>query len=130
MEVHQGFGPLGPGLLPRHLTLESCHFGRQRVVLLGGGPPLLLGESFQFPFAPLRPPGLYIREIQPLAPKQGPDFPRLLAGVCFPQNLQLVLGRKPPPRRLRHDLGLPGHLSRNGHSIRCTHPQLLSRPLL
>ena len=106
LELHQGFGPLRPRFVSGHFPFERRHLRRQRVLRLRGRSPLLGRQAPEFAHLPLRPPGLQVREVQPLPAEQGPELPGLGTGLRFPQDLELVLGREPPPGGLRHDLDL------------------------
>ena len=48
-------------------------------------------------------PEVQVGGVQSLPSQQSADLSRLRAGVCFPQDLEFVLDRKPSPRRPRHD---------------------------
>ncbi len=54
----------------------------------------------------LHPPGTQVRSVQSFAPEQLAQLAGLGAGIGLPEDLQFVLGRKPPTHRSFRHLGV------------------------
>src|SRR5437867_13331085 len=91
-----------PGVLPLQILYPRIQGLRLRTPL----PRLQLSLRRLLALAA---PEDQVGRIEALAPQQGPDFTRPLAGIGFPHDPQLVLRRESPPLRPRYHLGI-GHI--------------------
>src|SRR6266478_10238432 len=112
LNLHQRLGPLGALLPPPDLALLLSNrlvprIGRRRL-----RTPRLWREPCELAPIPRRAPGRQVRGVQPLAPQQRAEFPRLRAAVRLPHDPPLVLRRESSPLCLGHHLRLPRHRRR------------------
>src|SRR5439155_22362480 len=100
--LHALEAPMQPGVLPLQILYPRIQRLRLRTPL----PRLQLSLRRLLALAA---PEDQVGRIEALAPQQGPDFTRPLAGIGFPHDPQLVLRRESPPLRPRYHLGI-GHI--------------------
>src|SRR5438876_605606 len=100
--LHALEAPMQPGVLPLQILYPRIQRLRLRTPL----PRLQLSLRRLLALAA---PEDQVGRIEALAPQQGPDFTRPLAGIGFPHDPQLVLRRESPPLRPRYHLRI-GHI--------------------